>query len=256
MEIPITLTQEELIAFALVSGLPTVGGYLDSSALAHIKAKALVPAGSTWSVFPVSWPFYWKVTYQEVPAVPVPTTPVPTGGCECECEPLEVVIYALGPMDDDMRVRVNSTVAFNPKCNVSWYSGEVSDFGNASFNLLWQTTGFRIARLTRELMHGLGCRILPGAVISVDGFDGWGGWGTAPWRAEVVWPSGLVSEFAGGSSIASQANGIYKAGDELVAGYYSLGPWFEFYSPNGSFVVPCPPAADGTDGTNGTNPYG
>lgn len=120
--------------------------------------------------------------------------------CECDCEPVEVLITSLGPQDDDLRVRVNNTVAFDGRMNVGWYSGEGGVYGAAGFNPLWATSGFRVVRLTREVMHALGCRVLPGAVISVDVFDGWAGsWLTSPWRAEIFWNTGEISTFTGGS---------------------------------------------------------
>lgn len=115
------------------------------------------------------------------------------------CEPLEVVITSLGPQDDDLRVRVNSTTVFDPRCNIGWYKGEVADLGNPGFNSGWATGGFRVARITREMMARVGCKIGVGSRISVDVFDGWGpGWRTSRWRADVRWEGGRVSTLYGG----------------------------------------------------------
>ena len=114
-------------------------------------------------------------------------------------EPMETLITSLGTQDDDLRVSVDGVPVFDGRCNVAWYYGETSDPGNASFNPLFATEGFRVVRITRAMTHALGFRILPGAVISVDVFDGWGGtWQTSPWRADITWASGLTTSIEGG----------------------------------------------------------
>ena len=206
----ITFTDADFVAFhAAHWGENTVyRGYADSAAMAHLAAG---PGGL---VRPVNWPYVWDITPAPTPPITPPVTPPvtpPISGCECECEPLEVLITSLGPQDDDLRVRVNNTVAFDGQCASGSYSGEVSDPGNASFNPLWQTSGFRVVRMTREVMHALGCRIIPGAVISVDVFDlGGGVWQTSPWRAEVKWSNGEVSTCTGGGSASGEAADYFE----------------------------------------------
>ena len=182
----------------------------------------LVAPGATIITTGGKWGVYGGIMFQ------------PLSECDCECEPVEVLVTSLGPQVDDLRVRVNNTVVFDARCNSGWYSGEVDDRGNPAFNLLAQTQGFRIARITRAMVHAQGCRILPNSVISVDVFNGWGGgWVTSPWCADVTWSNGFVRSFQGGWS--SSGPSIFPAPPEPTAlnsfvGYLDASTFFSRYT--------------------------
>lgn len=159
----------------------------------------------------------------------------------CCCEPMEILITSQDFQDDDIRVRVNNTTVFDPRCNVGWYRGEITEIGNPAFNSGYATGGFRVARIdvARDVHAVHHCRVRPGAVISVDTFDGWSGtWQTAPWVAELRWRCGAVWMTEGGALATGDSILMQDTSDP---NYYALGPYFDHYIPNGSFVVPCPP---------------
>lgn len=150
---------------------------------------------------------------------------------ESDKEPLEIHIYSLGPQDDDLRVSVDGIPVFDGRCNVSWYYGETSERGNANFNLHWETDGFRIVRLTRRMTHVMGCRVLPGTLISVDVFDGWGGtWRTSPWIAHIYWANGAITEISGGWVSSGESVGTPPVTTDYFPGYLDGNTFFSRYT--------------------------
>lgn len=113
--------------------------------------------------------------------------------------------------DDDTCIRVDGRTVWDPRRNVSWYA-------TGTIALSPQIAG-----------------ILNGSIVEVLAFDGWGGgWTTKPWSASVIWSDGAVSLYSGGS-LASGLS-ITDTGSNPPR-YFTTGPHFLTYIPNGSFIA-------------------
>jgi len=151
-----------------------------------------------------------------------------------ELSPEKIIVTALGPFDDDMRLRIGEVDIFNPQRNVSWYRGfqDLPPQGNPN----WQTSGFRIGIVTRSEAIAAGADWTLGATVSVDTFDGWGdNYRTSPWTATVILNGGSTSRYSGGSS--STGSSEYQRPRPSPPNYYQTGPHFISYIPNGSFKL-------------------
>lgn len=111
--------------------------------------------------------------------------------------------------DDDTRITVDGRVVWDPRKNVSWYA-------SGAVVLTAQQAG-----------------IVHGSLVTIECFDGWGpGWVSKPWNALVTWADGSVSAYSGGSLFNGDSG--KPAGD---AKYYTNGPHFLHYHPNGGFTA-------------------
>lgn len=105
--------------------------------------------------------------------------------------PTKITWEALGPVDDDVRLRIGSIELSNPKLNPVWYFGENQLYepgGNwANINLNWATEGFRKIVLDRYMLPSAKREALVwGSHISVDTFDGWGdGYNHCNWTSTI-----------------------------------------------------------------------
>ena len=148
----------------------------------------------------------------------------------------KIIVSALGPFDDDMRLSIGGVDIFNPQRNVSWYRGSVDlpPQGNRD----WQTTGFRVGIVTRSQAIDAGADWALGATVNVDTFDGWGnGYMTSPWIATVVLNGGETSRHFGGVSFSGESSIFNQYTPPPPKGYFQTGPHFENYYPNGSFTL-------------------
>ena len=65
-----------------------------------------------------------------------------------ELSPEKIIVTALGPFDDDMRLRIGEVDIFNPQRAADWYRGSVDLPPGGNPN--WRTSGFRIGIVTRS----------------------------------------------------------------------------------------------------------
>jgi hypothetical protein len=155
---------------------------------------------------------------------------------DVELTPEKIIVSALGPFDDDMRLSIGGVDIFNPQRNVSWYNGSVDlpPQGNRG----WRTAGFRVGVVTRSQAIAAGADWDLGATVNVDTFDGWGnGYMTSPWTATVVLSGGRPSIHSGGVSFSGQSSTANRYTPPPPAGYFQTGPHFADYYPNGSFTL-------------------
>jgi hypothetical protein len=153
---------------------------------------------------------------------------------DVELTPEKIIVSALGPFDDDMRLRIGQVDIFNPQRNVSWYRGSVDlpPQGNRD----WRTTGFRVGVVTRSEAIAAGADWDLGATVNVDTFDGWGnGYMTSPWTATVILSGGETSKHSGGFSFSGKSDRQFTP--PPPAGYFQTGPHFADYYPNGFFKL-------------------
>ena len=153
-----------------------------------------------------------------------------------ELTPERIIVFAMGPFDDDMRLSIGGVDIFNPQRNVSWYNGseDLPPQGNRD----WRTTGFRIGVVTRSEAIAAGADWTVGATVNVDTFDGWGnGYQLSPWTATVVINGKRDSTHAGGVSFSGQSSTANQYTPPPPAGYFQTGPHFADYYPNGSFTL-------------------
>jgi len=151
-----------------------------------------------------------------------------------ELSPEKVIVASLGPQDDDMRLQIGGVDIFNPQRNVSWYIGadDVSPRGNRN----WPNVGFRKAIVTRGEAIAAGAKWELGATVSIDTFDGWGrNYRTAPWIATVILNSGKTTRHEGGVTFTGDSKS--SSPSPFPSNYFSTGPHFADYYPNGSFTL-------------------
>ena len=149
-----------------------------------------------------------------------------------ELSPEKIIVTALRPFDDDMRLRIGEVDIFNPQRAADWYRGSVDLPPGGNPN--WRTSGFRIGIVTRSEAIAAGADWTLGATVSVDTFDGWSyEYRTSPWTAKVIWNSKKITRHSGGSSSTGSSEGPPPSPPD----YYRTGPHFISYIPNGSFTL-------------------
>lgn len=181
--------------------------------------------------------------------------------------PRSVVITFSGPVDDDVRIRIDGRTVYDPQRNIAWYGGQAL---------------YPAITLTRAA-HGL----RNGSLVEIDTFDGWAtNWRSSPWSALTTWEDNHTRTFTGGTNTgakpglqidfmaprpgeaffavqksvslvakgglehvlqlysAEQLAGLRQADVFLppvsLPGYYAQGgggPWFRAWFPNGSFTL-------------------
>jgi len=153
-----------------------------------------------------------------------------------ELSPEKIIVTALGPFDDDMRLRIGEVDIFNPQRGADRYRGSVDlpPGGNPD----WRTSGFRIGIVTRSEAIAAGADWAIGATVNVDIFDGWAvEYRTSPWTATVIWNGGRTTRHSGGSSSTGSSEGPPPPPQPYTPNYYRTGPHFISYIPNGSFTL-------------------
>lgn len=107
-----------------------------------------------------------------------------------------IEVEALGPMDDDLRVKVGGVTLVDSRLNVDWYEGRKQVFdpvSGGSQNSSWSTSGFRKVRISDSDARAAGVELVPGLLVEVDLFDGWGGsYSGSSWKLNVGWSDGSV----------------------------------------------------------------
>jgi len=153
---------------------------------------------------------------------------------DIELSPEKIIVTSLGVQDDDIRLQIGGVDIFNPQRNVSWYIG--SNDVKPRSNRNWRHRGFRKAIVTRSEAFTAGAKWELGATISVDTFDGWGGnYKTSPWVATVILNGGKVTFHKGGVTFSGSSKS--PSPRPFPSNYFSTGPHFADYYPNGSFTM-------------------
>lgn len=163
--------------------------------------------------------------------------PIPPGPDSPAIYPTRLFFESLGDyQDDDVRIRVGGVTVSDTQWNVGWYYNEtyVGPGGNPDY----ATLGFRKIDLSRAQILTAGAVFEAGSLVEIDVFDGWAGsWKTAPWQVLIEWNDGDPTFGSGGSNTTGTS---IEPIPSPVGAYYSEGPHFEDYIPNGSFVITAP----------------
>lgn len=136
-----------------------------------------------------------------------------------------------GPVDDDVRVRINGVAVYDPARNVGWYAGAG-----------WQTVPHPDVVVSQRLREG--------DRIAIDCMDGWAtGYRLAAWTLRLHYPKGDIVLTGGADESYSPVHPAYYSllppppGGWNGANYYAQpnGPHFRDYHPMGEVVVPAYP---------------
>lgn len=160
---------------------------------------------------------------------------------------VELFIQSLGVQDDDLRVTVGGVVVSDTRMNQGWYNADGLNPREdppgtfpptIPYQNKWPTItadSWRKIRVTAAQAEALGLRMVSGMEVEVDLFDGWAvGLQSAPWRATVTWSDGAVDTHTGGVLWISRAEFPLPI---PYGTYFSTGPHYTRYYPNGSFTI-------------------
>ena len=147
------------------------------------------------------------------------------------CYVKEILIEMQTKVDDDLRVKIDGVTFSDTQWNAGWYAGETFVTSDVPPVVNPDVPEhFRVVRLNGPDVEALS----GGETVEIDAFDGWGSnWYTGLWKATVTFSSGAVQIEYGGT----EANGTSSTPATGASDYYSTGPHFEDYYPNGSFVI-------------------
>ena len=159
----------------------------------------------------------------------------------------QLFIQSLGVQDDDLRATVGGVVVSDTRWNQGWYNTDGEHPREDPPGVFpptipylgkWPTitpSSWRKIRVTAAQAAALGLRMVAGMKVEVDVFDGWAvGLQFAPWIATVTWSDGTVDTHHGGTLWVGTAP---HALPSPYGTYFSTGPHYFDYYPNGNFVL-------------------
>lgn len=143
----------------------------------------------------------------------------------------EILIESIERQDDDLMVMIDGVIVKNSRLNIARYNGETENVANPS----WATTGFRKVRLTDPDAQ-------VNSLVEVFTYDGWGtGYRLGRWTATVTFSSGRTQTINGGRLVAG--NSEVATPSPIPSNYYTTGPHFDRYYPNGGFRIEADPGS-------------